>query len=146
MAAPGDGSMREISAERIRQVADFRAALRAFERHVEQAVRRHGLTPQRFLLLLQIEGVSTRGRPVTVGEVAERLRLSANSVTELATRAEGAGLVRREPSRSDARAVHLRLTPLGRRRLRAALRESERYRQELRDAFEQLIERFEATA
>ncbi len=144
--APGRrrGTAADVRPDRIRRIADFRVALRVFERHVEQAVRRHGLTPQRFFLLLQIEGASVRGEAVGVGEVAARLQLSANSVTELIRRAEDAGLVSRRQSRSDARVVHVRLTARGRRQLHAALRESERYRGELREAFDRLIERFEA--
>ncbi len=132
-----------IPPDRIKRLADFRAALRAFERHVEQAARRNGLTPQRFLLLLQIEGAASGNQPIGVGEVAERLQLSPNTATELVTRAEEAGLVAREPSPDDRRAVRLRVTPRGYDQLEATLVEAESYREELRAAFDQLVDHFE---
>jgi len=136
-------SSTSIPHERLVRIADFRAAMRLFDRRVEQTARRHGLTPQRFLLLLQIEGTSHGdGRP-GVGEIAERLQLSPNGVTELIDRAVAAGLVVREPSAGDARVVHLAATAEGRRRLEAALLEADAYREELRRAFERLAERFE---
>jgi DNA-binding MarR family transcriptional regulator len=64
-----------------------------------------------------------------VTELAERLQLAQNTVTELVERAEAAGLVAREPSGADGRIVRLRLTPEGERRLAQtgyALREDRR--------------------
>ena len=127
------------------RIAEFRACLRTFERHVEHAARRHGLTPQRFLLLLQIEGAPDARQSLGVAEAADRLKLSANGVTELVIRAEDAGLVTRAPSPADARAVELRLTACGRERLHGVLVDIEAYRDELREAFERLSERFEQT-
>jgi DNA-binding MarR family transcriptional regulator len=137
-------SRKGVPPGRIQRTADFRVALRIFERHVEQAARRHGLTPQRFFLLLQIEGASAGGRSVGIGEIADRLQLSANGVTELVARAADAGLVTRNQSPEDARAVHVLLTPEGRSRLEDVVLETDRYRNDLRHAFDSLIERFEA--
>jgi DNA-binding MarR family transcriptional regulator len=102
-----------IGPQQVARIAEFRAALRRFERHVEQVARRHGLTPQRFSLLLQIEGTAGDLR---VGELAERMQLTPNTVTELIIRAEEAQLVRRASSAADARVVHLETTAEGRRR------------------------------
>jgi DNA-binding MarR family transcriptional regulator len=132
-----------IPHERLVQIAEFRAAMRLFDRHVERTARRHGLTPQRFLLLLQIEGTRHGSERPGVGEIAQRLQLSPNGVTELIDRAEAAGLVVREASAGDARVVHLHVTDEGRRRLEGALLEADAYREELRLAFDRLAERFE---
>jgi DNA-binding MarR family transcriptional regulator len=137
-SAPGS-----IPHEQLVRIAEFRAALRLFERHVEEAARRHGLTPQRFLLLLQIEGTRHGAERPGVGEIADRLQLRPNGVTELIDRAVATGLVVREPSSEDARVVHLDLTAEGRRRLDGTLREADAYREELRVAFDRLAERFE---
>ena len=144
MSVPS-ASTATVPLERIIRIAEFRACMRIFDRHVEQAARRNRLTPQRFLLLLQIEGAPESRQSVGIGELAERLQLSPNSVTELVTRAEEAGLVARAPSPDDARAVQLRLTRTGRQRLHGVLVEIEGYRDELRAAFEALSERFELT-
>jgi DNA-binding MarR family transcriptional regulator len=129
-----------IGPQQVARIAEFRAALRRFERHVEQVARRHGLTPQRFSLLLQIEGAAGDLR---VGELAERMQLTPNTVTELIIRAEEARLVRRASSAADARVVHLETTAEGRRRLYDTLAEAEGYRAELRKAFDHLAEQFE---
>lgn len=129
-----------IGRQQVARIAEFRAALRRFERHVEQAARRHGLTPQRYSLLLQIEGAPGDLR---VGELAERMQLTPNTVTELIIRAEEAQLVRRASSAVDGRVVHLETTAEGRRRLYAALADSESYRAVLREAFDHLAEQFE---
>jgi DNA-binding MarR family transcriptional regulator len=132
----------ELPLERIVHIAAFRAALRAFLRHNEQIADKWGLTPQRYLLLLMIEGAPDGSRRMSFTELAERLQLSRNSVTELCARAEEAGLVVREPSELDARVVYLRLTAAGHRRLYGAAADNEADRKHLVQAFEQLSESF----
>jgi DNA-binding MarR family transcriptional regulator len=101
-------------------VAEFRAALRQFLRRTERVARQSGLTPQRYLLLLMLKGAPDGSEQSTVTELAGRLQLAQSTVTELVTRAQDAGLVRREQSPDDARVAHLRLTPEGERRLELA--------------------------
>jgi DNA-binding MarR family transcriptional regulator len=86
-----------------------------------------GLTPAQHQLLLAVRGRPGRDGP-TIGEVADILLLRHHSAVELINRAEAAGLVRREPDRSDQRVVRLTLTALGGRRLRQL---SERHLEEL---------------
>jgi DNA-binding MarR family transcriptional regulator len=57
----------------------------------------------------------------TVTELAERMQLTQSTITELVTRAEAAGLVRREQSAEDARVFWLHLTPMGEERLGRAV-------------------------
>jgi DNA-binding MarR family transcriptional regulator len=133
---------RALPLDQIIRIASFRCELRAFLRHSEQVARRWELTPQRYLLLLTIKGAPDWSEHLTVSEIAERLALSLNTVTGLCDRAEEAGLVRREDSPSDLRLVYLRLTEEGDRRLRGALLETERYRDELVHAFSGLSESF----
>jgi DNA-binding MarR family transcriptional regulator len=68
-----------------------------------------------------------------VSELSERLQLAQSTVTELVQRAEGAGLLKREPSGEDGRVVHLTLTGKG----EAAL---ERVHGELRPEREALLQ------
>jgi DNA-binding MarR family transcriptional regulator len=122
----------------IARVADFRAALRAFLRKSEQNARKAGLTPQRYLLLLMVEGSPDGSGQSTVTELAERLQLAQSTVTELVRRAEETGLLEREPSASDGRVAHIRLTEEGTRRLLQAFTTNEQERQELRSAIAHL--------
>jgi DNA-binding MarR family transcriptional regulator len=133
-----------VSLERLVRVAEFRASLRAFLRHSEDACRRVGLTPQRYLLLLAIKGAPDRSERLSFSELAERLQLSRNTVTELCARAEEAGLLLREPSQADQRVVYLRVSEQGERLLEAVVLESDGFRDELVQAFEALTDAFHA--
>jgi DNA-binding MarR family transcriptional regulator len=119
-------------------VAEFRSALRRFLRRSERIARQSGLTPQRHLLLLMIKGARDGSEQSTVTELAERLQLAQSTVTELVRRAEEAGLVRREPSASDGRVAHLRLTAEGERRLARSFTNHATERRELQEAFRHL--------
>src|SRR5438128_9787984 len=130
----------QLTAEAAMRVAEFRAALRLFLRRAERAARASGLTPQRYLLLLMIKGAPDGSEQSTVTELAARLQLAQSTVTELVRRAEETGLVDREQSHTDARVVHLRLTPEGGRRLELAFTGLATERSQLRDAFTHLDE------
>jgi DNA-binding MarR family transcriptional regulator len=110
----------ELTVDDVVLVAEFRAALRRFLRRSERVARSSRLTPQRYLLLLMIKGAPDGSEQSTVTELAERLQLAQSTVTELVARAEEAGLIDREPSTTDARVAHLRLTDEGERRLALA--------------------------
>ena len=136
----------DVSLERFIHIAEFRAGLRAFLRRSEQTSKRWGLTPQRYVLLLSIKGAPDRSERLSFSELAERLQLSRNTVTELCARAERAGLIAREPADHDQRVVYLRLTDEGERRLRGVVLDTEQYRRELVAAFEALTESFHTVA
>src|ERR671937_802970 len=127
-----------LTADEVARVAEFRASLRRFLRRAERNARRAGLTPQRYLLLLMIKGAPDGSEQSTVTVLAERLQLAQSTVTELVRRAEEAGLLERQPSRSDGRVAHLRLSAEGERRLSHAVRNLAQERDELRRAFEHL--------
>jgi len=109
----------EPSLADFREAAALRGALRKFLRASERIAREEGLTPSRYLLLLMIK-TTPSGRS-TVTELAERMQLTQSTITELVTRAEAAGLVRREQSDEDARVFWLHLTPDGEERLARAV-------------------------
>ncbi len=105
------------------RAALLREALQEFTRTSAHVMRAHGLTIERYQLLLAIKVADRRGEPVTVRGLAERLRLAPSTVTQLVRRAENLGLVRREHAQRDARIRHLRLTDEGERRLAGAVSE-----------------------
>jgi len=131
--------------ERVIDLAEFRACLRTFLRHSEHVARRWDLTPQRFALLLAIKGAPDGSEQLTVTELARRLQLSRNSVTELVARAEEVGLVRRTQADHDQRVVQLTVTPEGERRLMGVLVENEDARRELAHVFDAVARSFAAT-
>jgi DNA-binding MarR family transcriptional regulator len=116
-------------------LAEFRVALRRFQRQSEHAARASGLTPQRYLLLLMIKGACDGSERSTVTELANRLQLAQSTVTELVDRAEATGLLEREASPHDGRVTPLRLTSEGEQRLARAFRSLEEERRLLREAF-----------
>jgi DNA-binding MarR family transcriptional regulator len=130
--------MVEPSAQDVWRAAEFRSALRRFERESDRVARASGLTPRWYLVLLLIKGAPEGREWSTVTELAERLHLAQSTVTELVARAEQAGLVRREASPDDGRVAHIALTAEGRARLMRAFRNLATERRALRDAIGRL--------
>lgn len=111
------------TADTYHRAAALRGALRRFVRQSDALTRRHGLTTQRYELLLAAKtGRGGEGR-ATLSELAERLALAPSSITELVARSEALSLVRRELHPSNRRAVFVALTREGERRLAAAVDE-----------------------
>ena len=97
-------------------LARFRFGIRRYLRFSEETVRRHGVTPQQYQLMLALKGFPGRDWAV-VRELAERLQLRHHSVVELVDRAQAEGLVERDAHPDDARAVRVLLTASGERLL-----------------------------
>ncbi len=85
-----------------------------------------------------IKGAADGSEHSTVTQLATRLRLAQTTVTDLVRRAEGAALIEREQSATDARVAILRLTEKGERRLARSLRAHRAERNELRAAVRRL--------
>ncbi|MGI9110832.1 MAG: MarR family winged helix-turn-helix transcriptional regulator [Gaiellaceae bacterium] len=100
-----------------RHAAELRGALRSFLRQTAKISRAHGLTPERYELLLAIKIESEQNGGATVTGLCQPLLLSQSAVTQLVRRAENLGLLRRELSPRDSRIRYLRLTPEGQHRL-----------------------------
>jgi DNA-binding MarR family transcriptional regulator len=105
------------------QAYELRLALREFLAATEQVTRKHGLTSERYQLLLFIEAATQRGADPTVSDLAAAYKLAPSSATQLVRRAENLRLIRRELADNDARIRYLRLTDEGRRRLANAVAE-----------------------
>ena len=99
------------------EAARLRTALRKFLSRSEQISRAHGLTSERYQLLLMIK-VSAEDT-ATVGLVSKKLAIGQSAATQLVRRAENLGLLERTLSRRDARVHPLRLTNEGEKRLKA---------------------------
>jgi DNA-binding MarR family transcriptional regulator len=112
----------------VRNLAQFRYALRKFLRFSEEAARRCKVTPQQHQLLLGILGFSGRGS-ARISELAEFLQERHHSVVGLVERAEQSGLVRRAQDAADRRVVNVTLTAKGKRIL---LRLTRRHYEEAR--------------
>lgn len=93
-------------------LANFRHALRVFERFSEQAARAEGLTPAQHQLLLAVKGYSQGGKP-PVTHLAEMLQLKVHSVGELIDRAQANGLVTTANDPADLRRTLVSLTRKG---------------------------------
>ena len=111
-SAPSVGSLTDD--EPVRELAQFRYALRKFLRFSENAARRHGVTPQQHQLILGVAGFTGRGS-ATISELAEFLQERPHSVIGLIERAVEHGLVRRTQDKSDRRVVNVTLTAGGKK-------------------------------
>jgi DNA-binding MarR family transcriptional regulator len=126
---------RTISRRDYEVLAELRFQIRRFLAFSEEAARRAGVEPQQHQLLLAIKGHPS-GEAPTIGACAERLLIRHHSAVELVNRAEQQGLLSREPSTTDRRAVTLSVTPQGERLLRDLTRA---HRDELRAAAPSLV-------
>ena len=102
--------------EELATVAQLRGSLRDFAAATDDVAARHRLTTRQYdlcLLIASHEG-SLIGR-----DVAEALHLSANTASELISRAVQEGLVKRNASTRDTRVKPLSLTREGRKRFLA---------------------------
>jgi DNA-binding MarR family transcriptional regulator len=93
-------------------LARFRFGIRRYLRFSEETVRRHGVAPQQYQLMLAIKGFPGRDW-ARVRELAERMQLRHHSVVELVNRAQSQQLVCRTTDPDDARAVRVGLTERG---------------------------------
>src|SRR5688500_14780344 len=102
-----DGVVPEpLSKADFEALARFRSGIRRYLRFSEESVRRHGVTPQQYQLMLALKGFPGRDWAV-VRELAEQLQLRHHSVVELVDRAQALDLVQRGPDPDDARAVRV---------------------------------------
>jgi DNA-binding MarR family transcriptional regulator len=114
----------------------FRVALRRFLARTDHVTRAHGLTAERYELLLLIK--VARDGEATVGRLAQQLHIGQSAATQLARRVEDAGLIERTVSSHDARVHPLRLTADGERRLAAVVEELAGERSALARALDEL--------
>lgn len=97
------------SQEDYEALSDFRYSIRCFLEFSENAARDAGLTPQQHQALLTVKGFPPQ-TAVTIGDLAERLRIRHNSAVELVDRLVDAGFLVRSPDALDSRRVLLSLS------------------------------------
>jgi DNA-binding MarR family transcriptional regulator len=114
MTAADDAGAAPLSKRDFEALAQFRFGIRRYLRFSEETVRRDGLTPQQYQLMLALKGFPGRDW-ATVREIADRLQLRHHSVVELINRAQAEGLVERGPDPHDRRLVRVFLTDHGER-------------------------------
>lgn len=115
-------------------LAEFRYALRKFLGFSEAAAAEQGVTPQQYQALLAIEGFPGRNW-VTIGELAEQMRIAHHSAVGLVDRMEAMKLVKRRAAAEDRRRVRVSLSAKGLKLLEKLYRV---HRDELRSCGPQL--------
>ena len=99
----------EITQADYQALSQFRYLIRCFLEFSQNAAKAVGLQPRHHQALLAIKGFPGGGT-VTVGDLAERLRIRHHSAVELVDRLGEAGLVERRHDEDDQRRVKLVLT------------------------------------
>jgi DNA-binding MarR family transcriptional regulator len=127
---------RSLSEPEYLALGEFRYQLRKFLRHMEEASRLLGVSPQQYQLVLAIKGLPKDIAP-TISQLAERMQLNHNSMVELVDRCAENHLIRRTRSANDRRQVTLSITPEGEALLRKL---GVAARQELLDMGPKLVE------
>jgi DNA-binding MarR family transcriptional regulator len=104
----------QFADEEYRKQAEFRRNLRTFLARAEQEAREAGITPQQYLLLLIVRG-SCDYPEVTIGTIAEDLKLAQPTASLLVDRAVKRRLLHRVEDASDRRRTLVSLTDAGQR-------------------------------
>lgn len=97
-------------------LAEFRYLLRCFLEFSETEAKRVGLAPQQHQAILAIKGFGAT-EPVSIGTLAERLRIRHHTAVELVNRLVDGGLVQRSQDPNDHRRARLTLTSSAEERL-----------------------------
>ncbi len=108
---------RHSLAESYLMMARLRRFFESVRRTITTEPTDGGLTPAQQFALLTLAGNPSKA-PLTIGDLARLTFATMNTTSALVRRMERAGLVRTRRSAEDRRFVHVRLTPLGERRLR----------------------------
>lgn len=105
-------SYRALTKRDFAAISELRYQIRRFLRFSERAVRRAGITPLQYLLLLHLRGFPGRDW-ATIAELAERLQAQHHGVVALVLRCEALGFVIKRRGRADRRQVEVHLAPKG---------------------------------
>jgi len=105
-------------------------AAEQLEARLEEALGAVGLSISKFDALEQLMQCE---RPLTLGDLAGRLRCVRSNVTQLVDRLEADGLVKRGTCSEDRRAIRAKLTPLGQERHAAGVQAIRAVQQEIAD-------------
>ena len=97
-------------------LSEFRYWIRRYESLSDQTVRKVGLEPLHYLLMLTIKGLPDGKRP-TINVLSERLQMKHNSTVELTKRMEKIGLVERVRDSANRRFVIIDITEKGERHI-----------------------------
>ena len=127
-------STENLSKADYEALAEFRYALRKFLGFSEDAASKQGVTPQQYQALLAIEGFPGRNW-VTIGELAEQMRIAHHSAVGLVDRMEAMKLVKRTTAKEDRRRVRVALSAKG---LKLLAKLYLVHREELRSSGQQL--------
>ena len=95
------------------------AATRSVNRHITAELQRRGFQHTRPGHAALLANLDIGGNSVT--EIAARAQVSKQAMARLAVELEEMGIISREPSRTDGRALMLRFTAEGRSLLRASV-------------------------
>ena len=102
--------VRPLTDADFERLAEFRYLLRHFLIFSEDAAEQAGLTAQQHQALLAIKGFG-KAKPMTIGDLAERLGIRHHSAVGLIDRLLSKSLVKRKTGAEDRRQVLLALTP-----------------------------------
>ena len=105
-------------------------AAEQLEHRLEEALGAVGLSISKFDALEQMIRCE---QPLTLGDLAGRLRCVRSNVTQLVDRLEADGLVKRGTCSEDRRAIRAKLTPIGQERHAAGVQAIRAVQQEIAD-------------
>lgn len=105
----------------------LRAAYMAMHRRTDNALAKHGVTADQFVLMATL----SRGHAMTQRELAQRMSSDPSTVRAMLVLLEKLGYVQRDTNPEDSRALLVKLTATGKRKFKQLWRVSDEIRQQL---------------
>ncbi|MFO0940583.1 MAG: MarR family transcriptional regulator [Pirellulales bacterium] len=105
----------------------LRAAYMAMHRRTDNALAKHGVTADQFVLMATL----SRGHAMTQRDLARRISSDPSTVRAMLVLLEKQGYIQRETNPDDSRALLVKLTATGKRKFKTLWKVSDEIRQQL---------------
>ena len=86
-----------------------------WQQHLGAVLAQLGITQTQYAILASLRWFAQQGEPPTQAHLVEHARIEKMTLSKAIRKLEEAGLLQRDPSPHDSRAVHVRFTPRGRK-------------------------------
>lgn len=93
-----------------------------WQRALAEILDGYGITQTQYAIMASLRWFEEQGQPPTQSHLVEHTRTDKMTLSKALRKLEGAGLVKRSPSREDSRAVSVRFTARGRALIQDAVR------------------------
>ncbi len=92
-----------------------------WQRKLSEVLREFGITQTQFAILASLQWFEKQAEPTTQAHVVEHAKIDKMTLSKAIRKLEADGLILREQSSTDSRAIHVRFTPRGKKMIQKAI-------------------------